>query len=205
MRPRSAIGSRPLRGGLRPSAPAKLACAVHRLVICAVALFFRSAASPNRISGRRARWVGKMGYRKAFAAAAAAMAIAAGSDSELGAARSFTIPTECVDPVICASLCHSAVEQGPAESGFIALASWFAPRRYRLLAARRPNLARRVWRATSPDPTGRSKCRPPTCRCPRRSIRITSTRGPAPACSAPPSPGSSRASTRPISPPAGSM
>ena len=85
-----------------------------------------------------------MGYRRAFAAAAAAMAIAAGSDSELGAARSFTIPTECVDPVICASLCHSAVEQGPAESGFTALASWFAPRRYRLLAARRPNPARRV-------------------------------------------------------------
>jgi DNA-binding beta-propeller fold protein YncE len=93
-----------------------------------------------------------MGVRKAFAAAAAAMAIAAGSDSELGAARSFTIPTECVDAVVCASLCRSAVEQGPAESGFTALASWFAPRRYRLLAARRPNPPRRVLSGYEPGP-----------------------------------------------------
>ena len=65
-----------------------------------------------------------MRVRKGLAVSVAAMAIAIGSDSERRTAQSFTIPTECVDSVVCASLCRGAVEQGRTESDFVALATY---------------------------------------------------------------------------------
>ena len=65
-----------------------------------------------------------MRVRKGLAVSVAAAAIAIGSDSERRTAQSFTIPTECVDSVVCASLCRGAVEQGRTESDFVALATY---------------------------------------------------------------------------------
>ncbi len=47
-----------------------------------------------------------------------------GSDSALETAQSFTIPTACADPALCASLCGGFVEQGRSEGDFLQLAAY---------------------------------------------------------------------------------
>ena len=61
-----------------------------------------------------------MGRRGLIGASALALMAAVGSDS----GQSFTIPTTCTDPALCASICRSAIEEGRTEQDFIQLAAW---------------------------------------------------------------------------------
>src|SRR5277367_2227111 len=87
---------------------------------CGRTLSYR-AASPNHLTEGGLDGLGKMGFRKGFAAAAAAAVIAAGAGFGLRAAQSFTIPPLCAEGVSCSYVCHSVVEQGRTASDFIAL------------------------------------------------------------------------------------
>jgi DNA-binding beta-propeller fold protein YncE len=86
--------------------------------------FSAAGARPNRGPPARLENVGKMDYRQWLAAPAAAMLIAAGSDSAVETAQSLTIPTVCADAAQCAAFCRSAVERGRSGADFIELAAY---------------------------------------------------------------------------------
>src|SRR5271166_1267471 len=65
-----------------------------------------------------------MMVRQWLGASAAALLIAAGSDSPFETAQSLTIQTFCADADHCAAFCHGGAEQGRTEGDFIALAAY---------------------------------------------------------------------------------